>query len=51
MPGNDLMAVFLGQGAALVWLIFRLDKRLAVIETEIKYIKLHIRLDTKRGAD
>ncbi len=45
--GNEVLAVALAVGAALLYFIFRLDKRLAVIETELKFIKQHIGLDAR----
>lgn len=35
----EVMAVVLAEAFAVVWLIFRMDKRLAVMETELKYLR------------
>lgn len=51
MAGNEITAVLIAEGLALVWLIFKLDKRLAVIETEIAYIKAHLRINTGYGSN
>ena len=50
LAGNEVLSVLIAEGLALVWLIFKLDKRLAVIETEIRYIKRQLRLDTGGGS-
>ena len=48
---NELMAVVHAQAFAVVWLIFRMDKRLAVMETELKYLRRRLGMGNSGSAD
>jgi hypothetical protein len=36
---TEILAVMLGQGFGVLWLVFKIDKRLAVLETRMHYIE------------
>jgi hypothetical protein len=41
---NEVLAVLVAEGVAVLWLIFRIDSRLAVIEAKIKYLEQRLGL-------
>ncbi len=48
---SEMLAVVLAEAFAVVWLIFRMDKRLAVMETELKYLRRRLGMQHSGAAD
>ena len=48
---SELMAVVLAETFAVIWLVFRLDKRLAVMETELKYLRRRLGMGNSGTGD